>query len=62
MLKQFDSEAESIKQELFRLVWYMRGGINIDQAFMLSTKDQKLVSNVIKDNLDMSKKSGQVII
>ena len=62
MLKQFDSEAESIKQELFRLVWYMRGGINIDQAYMLSTKDQKLVSNVIKDNLDMSKKSGQVII
>tara|TARA_R110000772_G_scaffold160944_1_gene272140 strand:+ start:196 stop:384 length:189 start_codon:yes stop_codon:yes gene_type:complete len=62
MLKQFDSEAESLKQELFRLVWYMRGGINIDQAFMLSAKDQQLVANVIKDNLDMSKKSGQVII
>ena len=58
MLKKLDSEAESAKQELFKLVWYMRGGITIDQAYMLSHNDQKLIANVIKDNIKNTEKSG----
>lgn len=62
MLKQYDSEAETIRQEVFKITWYMRGGINLDQAFMLSQKDMKLISNVIKDNIDLTKKTGMPLI
>ena len=62
MLKQFDTEADNHKTQLFKLVWYMRGGINLDQAFMLSQKDQKLIFEVISDNIKNTEKSGMPLI
>lgn len=62
MLKQFDTEADNLKTQLFKLVWYMRGGINLDQAFMLSQKDQKLIFEVISDNIKNTEKSGMPLI
>lgn len=62
MLKDFDSEAKTLKTELLRTVWYMRGGISIDQAYMLSTRDLELISTIVKENIDNSKKSGMPLI
>ena len=62
MLKQIDSEAETVRQEVFKVVWYMRGGVNLDQAFMLSQKDMKIIGNIVKDNIDLTKKTGMPLI
>ena len=62
MIKQFDSEARSLKKELLRTVWYMRGGVTLDQAYMMSMKDLEMVSEVVKDNIDITKKSGMPLI
>lgn len=62
MLKQFDTEADNLKSQLFKLVWYMRGGINLDQAFMLSQKEQKLIYDIISDNIKATEKSGMPLI
>jgi len=62
MLKQFDSEAEAIKQNIFKLVWYMRGGINLDQAFMLSVSEQKVIYEIIADNIKQTEKTGLALI
>lgn len=62
MLKDFDSEAKTLKTELLRTVWYMRGGISIDQAYMLSVRDLELISTIVKENIDNSKKSGMPLI
>lgn len=40
----------------------MRGGISLDQAYMLSQKDMELIHNIIKDNIDNTKKSGMPLI
>ncbi len=36
----------------------MRGGISIDDAFALSMDDREIISEIIKDNLETTKKSG----
>jgi hypothetical protein len=38
--------------------WYMRGGLAYDQALQLSVTERKLISELIKSNLDTTKKSG----
>jgi hypothetical protein len=38
--------------------WYMRGGLNYDQALNLSPSERKLIGNLIKENLETTKKSG----
>jgi len=36
----------------------MRGGLNYDDAMLLSLEDRKIVNEIIKDNLETAKKSG----
>ena len=38
--------------------WYMRGGLAYDQALQLSVVERKLISDLIKGNLETTKKSG----
>lgn len=52
-----DREAESIRQESLKMSWYMRGGITYDQVLALSSKERNMISDIIKDNLETTKKS-----
>ena len=36
----------------------MRGGVTIDDAFNLSYEERKIISDIIKENLETSKKTG----
>lgn len=55
---QMEKETNEIRQEALKLCWYMRGGINYDQALQLSTTERDLISNIVKENLETTKKSG----
>lgn len=57
-----EAYSKNLKDELLRICWYMRGSISIEQAYMLSADDRKLVSNVIKDNIDNVKKTKLPIL
>jgi hypothetical protein len=37
----------------------MRGGLTISEAYELSQEDRELMSDLIKENLETSKKTGQ---
>ena len=37
----------------------MRGGVTYQEALALSPSDRELVSQIVKDNLDVTKKTGQ---
>lgn len=61
MLKYFDQlerQSKALKEEALRLCWYMRGGISYDEAMQLSYTERDIVSTIIKENLETSKKSG----
>ena len=53
-----EKEVKGIKQEAIKLSWYMRGGLTYDQAMSLSLQDRELISLLIKENLETTKKSG----
>ena len=36
----------------------MRGGVTLDEAYTLSWEDRSLISDIIQDNLETTKKSG----
>jgi hypothetical protein len=58
-LKDLENECKNIKHELFKICWYMRGGVTYQEALALSPSDREIVSQIVKDNLDVTKKTGQ---
>jgi hypothetical protein len=53
-----DKETVDIRREALQLSWYMRGGITYDQALQLSVSERTLIGELIKENLETTKKSG----
>ena len=58
MVDQMDKETNEIRQEAIKVAWYMRGGISYDQALQLSVAERTSISDLIKDNLETTKKTG----
>lgn len=52
-----EQEAEHIRKESLKMSWYMRGGISYEDALNLSYKERTMISDIIKDNLETTKKS-----
>ena len=53
-----DKEINDIRQEALKMAWYMRGGLSYDHAMQLSVQERKLINEIIKENLETTKKSG----
>ena len=58
MVDDMEKEAVEIRREALKMSWYMRGGLTYDQALQLSVSERTIVSELIKDNLETTKKSG----
>ena len=58
LVDDMDAETNSIRQEALKVAWYMRGGVSYDQALQLSTAERTNISELIKDNLETTKKTG----
>lgn len=58
MVDAMDKEVRSIKQDILKLCWSMRGGVTYDEAMQMSQIERDAISNIIKENLDTTKKSG----
>jgi len=53
-----ESDCNAIRQEALKMSWFMRGGITYDHALNLSQEERKIISSIIKDNMETTKKSG----
>ena len=53
-----ETETNGIRQEALRISWYMRGGVEYSDALQLSTAERNLINDLIKENLETTKKSG----
>lgn len=58
MIDDMEKETENIRQEALRISWAMRGGITYDQALHLSHGERKIIGEIIKDNMETTKKTG----
>lgn len=57
-IERLEKEAKAIKTETLKLCWFMRGGVTISEAMLLSWSDRDIINGIIKENLDTTKKSG----
>jgi len=58
-LKDFDNETKNLKLELMKICWFMRGGMSWNESLVLSPDERAIVSQLVKENMDTTKKSGQ---
>jgi len=56
-------EAKEIKDEIYRLSWYMRGGVTSQELFhVYGYEDRAIINGIIKDNIEATKKTGLNLI
>jgi hypothetical protein len=58
LINDYDRESKALREEILRICWHMRGGLTYDEGFMLSQQERDIIGNIIKDNMETTKKSG----
>jgi hypothetical protein len=58
MLESLDKESRAIKSESLRMSWFMRGGLQYEDAMLLSSQEREIVGEIIKDHMKQTKDSG----
>jgi hypothetical protein len=52
-----DKEARDIKKEVLKMCWYMRG-LSYSEGMNLSWEERDIIGEIIKENLETTKKTG----
>jgi len=55
--ENLDKEAREIKKDVLKLCWYMRG-LSYDEGMNLSWEDREIIGELVKENLETTKKTG----
>ena len=55
--KQLEQESRAIKKEVLKMCWYMRG-LSYSEGMNLSFEEREIVSEIIKENLETTKKTN----
>ena len=58
LLGEMENEAKAMRDDILRICWYMRGSLSYSDAMLLGRTDQEIINNIIKDNMETTKKSG----
>lgn len=62
-LVRLDTQIKVFKDELFRISWYMRGGVTItDLMHRYSADDRDIMYTIIKDNIDLTKEAKMPLL
>lgn len=58
-MNKFDLQIKQIKDDIFTISWYMRGGVTSHDLFhVYSYEDRNIMNSIIKNNIELTKKSG----
>jgi hypothetical protein len=55
--KKLDKEARELKKDVLKICWYMRG-LSYSEGMNLSFEEREIVGEIIKENLETTKKTG----
>jgi len=54
--EKLDKEARNLKRELLKMCWYMRG-LSYSELANMSFEEREIINDIIKDNLETTKKT-----
>lgn len=58
-IEKLESEKKSFRYDLLKMCWYMRGGLTLGEAYASTFEEREMIGNLVKENLDTAKKTGQ---
>lgn len=56
-VEKVEREGRDLKKDILKICWYMRG-LSYNEAMMLSVEERTIIGEIIKENLETTKKSG----
>ena len=55
-VESYELHTTALKDEIFRISWYMRGGVSSHDLFhVYSFEDRKIMNDIIKENIETTK-------
>jgi hypothetical protein len=57
-IESLEKDIKAFKKQLFKLAWYMRGSLNMEQVYQLDITDRNIIFDIIEENLETTKDSG----
>jgi hypothetical protein len=54
-----ESESKNIKMDILKSCWFMRGGLTYQEGLNLSQSEREIIAQLVKDNMETAKKTGQ---
>lgn len=57
VVKELESETKALKHELYKMAWFMRGALSIEESFMLDHSDREIILKIIQDNMETTKET-----
>lgn len=58
LVDSMEGQVKSLKHNALQISWNMRGGVSYEDAMLLSKDERDMVGKIIKENLEITKKSG----
>lgn len=62
LLDGMAKDSRAIIKEMAEICWYMRGSVTWDQALSLTYKEKQAISQVIKENIERTEKTGLALL
>lgn len=57
LIQGMENEVNDIYQSSIQFSWYMRGGVSFVDIMNMDNRQRKMISELVKDNLETTKKS-----
>ena len=62
-VKRLENESKNIKDEIFRISWFMRGGVSSYELFhVYSAEDRAIMNKIIKENVENTKSAKMPLL
>jgi len=58
MVDAMEKDTRNIRLDVLKLCWYMRGGVTYEEAMQMSQTERGIINDIVKDNMETTKKSG----
>jgi len=58
-----ENEVKRIKHELYKLSWYMRGGVSAhEMMYNMDIEDGEIISKIVEENVEATNKTGMPLL
>lgn len=63
LVKKYEQDVKNIKHQIYKISWYMRGGVSANDLFYNSDLDDlEILSDIVKENIETSKQTKMPLI